>query len=340
MKTFHCQCGQTVFFDNAICLACNTVLAYSFEQARMLSLQAAPEAGAEVWRDIQEGGLYRFCGNRSQHDICNGIIQHDSHESFCVACRLNNTIPDLGVAENLPRWRRIEQAKRRLIYGLLALELPLTFPVAGFPRGIMFDFLEDQRSNPNVPDEFVSTGHRNGLITINVLEADDVERARQRQQSAERYRTVLGHFRHEAGHYYYELLVTKPEAFAAQFGDPALDYNGALSNHYNFGPMPGWESYYVSAYASVHPLEDWAECFAHYLHTLDTIETAVARGVIPPLEDDKDIDEVLNCWGELAVTINELNRSLGLLDAYPFVVTPMVANKLRFIHQAIQNQRR
>jgi len=90
----------------------------------------------------------------------------------------------------------------------------------------------------------------------------------------------------------------------------------------------------------VHPLEDWAECFAHYLHTLDTIETAVARGVIPPLEDDKDIDEVLNCWGELAVTINELNRSLGLLDAYPFVVTPMVANKLRFIHQAIQNQRR
>jgi len=332
MKIFHCQCGQPVFFDNNTCLYCGRVLGYAMQQARMVTLEPA----AELWRDVDTGDLYRFCGNRQQDDVCNGIVSSGSEENFCTACRLNHTIPDLSNPENLNRWRRIEQAKRRLIYGLLSLDLPLTAPVAGFPRGLSFNFLEDQRTNPNVPEEFINTGHRDGVITINVLEADDVERARQREQSAERYRTVLGHFRHEAGHYYYELLVGRMVDFDELFGDPEQPYIEALKDHYDHGPQSGWQRNYISAYASSHPLEDWAECFAHYLHSLDTVETAVAREVIPPLSKPGDIESILRCWEDLAVTLNELNRSLGLSDAYPFVVTPLVANKLRFVHESVR----
>jgi len=294
------------------------------------------EADDGLWRDMAQGGNYRLCANRQQHEACNGVVDSAADEMFCLACRLNNTIPDLSVAENLFRWRRIELAKRRLLYGLLSLDLPLSASVMGKTCRLSFEFLEDQRSNPNVPEEFVSTGHRNGVITINVLEADDVQRARQREQSAERYRTVLGHFRHEAGHFYYELLVVQRGNFERLFGNPQLPYDEALKYHYDYGPRSGWQHDYISAYASVHPLEDWAECFAHYLHTLDTIETAVSRQVIAPLKDYADIDSLLVCWNELAVSVNELNRSLGLRDAYPFVVTPVIADKLRFVHAAIQ----
>ncbi len=295
------------------------------------------EPVGDLWRDVMRGDLYRFCNNRRDYDVCNGIVDSNSHEAFCLACRLNRTIPDLSVAENLPRWRRIEQAKRRLIYGLLALELPLTAPVADYPRGLCFDFLEDQRSNPNMPEEFVSTGHRNGVITLNTAEADEVQRTVQREQSSERYRTVLGHFRHEAGHYYYELLVGQMDGFETLFGNPVQSYSGALKSYYKNGPRAGWEQNYISAYASAHPFEDWAECFAHYLHTIDALETAEVQGVIEPLTNNKDIEELLDRWQELAVTLNELNRSLGLGDAYPFVVTSVVAGKLRFVHESTRH---
>lgn len=336
MQNFYCKCGQPVFFNNSACIHCGTVLGYSFSQSRMVSL----EANGDEWRDTEQNDPYRLCENRKQYKVCNGIVNGIGSEKFCTACRLNHTIPDLSEPENMLRWRKIEQAKRRLIYGLLSRDLPLEISVAGYPRGMMFEFLEDQRSNPNMPEEFVTTGHRCGMITLNVMEADDVARAVQREQSAERYRTVLGHFRHEAGHYYYELLSAQERGFEALFGDPLQPYTEALNHYYEQGPRSGWQHNFISAYASAHPLEDWAECFAHYLHTIDTVETAVARNVIAPLKDDGSIEPLLECWEGLAVTLNELNRGLGLRDAYPFVVTPGVSDKLRFVDEAVRSHSR
>ncbi|ALP51754.1 hypothetical protein Tel_00585 [Candidatus Tenderia electrophaga] len=332
MKRFQCHCGQEVFFENRRCQRCGRHLGYDPQRGTMVALA---QRGGDGWWCEENGVAYRLCGNRLNYGVCNGLVEVGDSNPLCVACRLNRTIPNISIPQNLERWGRIEQAKRRLIYGLLELGLPLEAPVAGYPRGLSFDFLEDQRSNPAVPQEFVTTGHFKGVITLNVLEADDVQRVWQRELSSERYRTVLGHFRHESGHYYFELLVPDRQGFMALFGDPGQPYGQALQRYYNQGALAGWENDYISAYASAHPIEDWAECFAHYLHMLDTLETAAARGIIVPLSDVEPIDRLLQRWDTLAVSVNELNRSLGLQDAYPFVVTPAVADKLRFVDAAI-----
>ena len=298
----------------------------------MVTLEIQP---GDVWKIAGGTRTVKLCGNWQTHGVCNAVVEAVDNNALCLACRLNRTIPDLAKAENRQRWRRLEMAKRRLIFGLLSLGLPLEAPVAGYPRGLCFDFLEDKRSNPDAPQEFVTTGHHEGVITINVLEADDVQRIWQRELSSERYRTLLGHLRHEAGHYYFELLVQDLEDFVRLFGDHHQPYREALKRYYDQGALPGWEANYISAYASAHPLEDWAECFAHYLHMTDTLETAAQRQVIAPLTGTETIDQQLQIWDGFSVTLNELNRSLGLQDAYPFVVTPAVADKLRFVHGSI-----
>ncbi|MBI1194766.1 MAG: hypothetical protein GC138_02820 [Gammaproteobacteria bacterium] len=340
MKRFYCLCGGEVFLENNLCTRCGRELGYAPDRGEMVSLEPVDD---HLWRvataDPADGRTVRLCTNRQQHGVCNAVIEDEDPHTFCLACRLNRTIPDLSKPENLLRWQRLEAAKRRLIFSLLSLGLPLEAPVGGYPRGLCFDFLEDKRSNHLVEEEFVTTGHLGGVITINVLEADDIQRVWQRELSSERYRTLLGHLRHESGHYYFELLAQQDnEGFAALFGDPALSYGEALRAYYENGAAAGWEQNHISAYASSHPLEDWAECFAHYLHMTDTLETAVERQVIPPLRDDNDIDDMLKIWDGLSVTINELNRGLGLRDAYPFVVTPTVADKLRFVHRAIRDR--
>lgn len=332
MRQFYCQCGQEVFLENSFCIHCASSLGYNPLNGAMVTLEQV----GSTWQIKGEGKAVGLCENRMQYGICNAIVEKSENSALCLVCRLNRTIPDLRKPENFGRWTRLEQAKRRLIFGLLALGLPLEAPVAGYPRGLCFDFLEDQRSNPDALQEYVTTGHHQGVITINVLEADDVQRVWQRQQSSERYRTLLGHFRHEAGHYYFELLIRKTEEFVSLFGDFTLPYKDALALYYNEGPLPGWEQNYISAYASSHPLEDWAECFAHYLHMQDTLETAHCRGVISPLDMNDSIEHRLQVWDQLTVTLNELNRSMGLRDAYPFVVTPAIAEKLCFVDQAIK----
>jgi hypothetical protein len=334
MKRFQCHCGQEIFFENSHCSHCGRSLGYDPLRGTMMALE---QDASGAWHGVDNGGHYRLCDNRIYHGVCNGLVEATDSNPLCLACRLNRTIPNITIAANLDRWGRIEQAKRRLIYGLLSLGLPLEAPVAGYPRGLSFDFLEDKRTNPAVPEEFVTTGHYKGVITLNVLEADDVQRVWQRELSSERYRTVLGHFRHEAGHYYFELLVRDLNAFVNQFGDFAQPYEEALKNYYNYGARAGWDNSYISAYASAHPIEDWAECFAHYLHMVETLETAAERHVIAALSGNESIDELLQRWDDLAVSLNELNRSLGLRDAYPFVVTPVVADKLRYVDNVIRS---
>lgn len=332
MRRFFCDCGQEVFLENSHCNRCGSSLGYEPLSGEMLTLSNQ----GDQWRVAVSGKFVKPCLNSLQYGVCNALSDLKDHNELCLTCRLNRTIPDLSRSENMVRWGRLEKAKRRLVYGLLRLGLPLEAPVAGYPRGLCFDFLEDRRTDPDASLEYVSTGHLNGVITINVLEADELQRVWQKQQSSERYRTLLGHLRHEAGHYYYELLVKDADGFRRLFGDPSLAYSASLKAYYSNGPLAGWEQSHISAYASAHPMEDWAECFAHYLHVVDTLETASTRGAIPAMCGQESFDEVLKIWDSFAVTLNELNRSLGLSDAYPFVITNVIADKLRFVNAAIK----
>jgi len=329
MKRFKCRCGQPVFYENTTCIRCGEKLGFS-----PLTLQIHTLYKADGKFRDHEGTLFRLCRNRIDHANCNWLLPGQSKVSYCQSCRLNRTIPNLSTPQNEAYWSELERAKRRLLYTLLALGLPVTSKKPDWPYGLAFDFIEDQRSNPNVDETFVSTGHKNGVITINVAEADDVTRAMTRKHMLESYRTLLGHFRHESGHYYFEILLSDREAFRSWFGDERSDYNQDLANYYASGPPPDWRQNFISAYAAAHPLEDWAETWAHYLHIVDSMDTAHAYGLAVHTLDDGFADGLTD-WMQLTVILNELNRSMGMRDPYPFVITTPVAGKLQFIHQVI-----
>ncbi|MEO0996434.1 MAG: putative zinc-binding metallopeptidase [Pseudomonadota bacterium] len=314
MRRFTCRCGQALFFDNHRCERCGRQL--GFEPGR-LELLAEPEPG---------DGL-PFCRNRDSAIRCNWLA--DGPDPACLSCRSSKVIPSLSKPQNRERWRKLEVAKRRLVYDLLRLGLPVD------PTRLRFMFKEDRRTNPNVHEEHVSIGHARGVITINAAEADEVYREQMRQQMFEPYRTLLGHFRHESGHYYFDVIVddeTRRDAARRVFGEQT-GYDEALARYYRDGPAPDWPARYISSYASAHPAEDWAETWAHYLHIRAALETASANGLLRP-----DLRQGGWCDGfaELAVGLNELMRSLGLPDAYPFILNAAVAEKLDFIHEAVQ----
>ena len=334
MKRFNCSCGQPVFFDNRVCTACDTALGFDTERLDMVSLTAGP---AGDWRGA-DGKAYRHCRNQREHDACNWLLDAADDHDYCVACRLNRTIPNLGSGENFAFWQRIEQAKRRLLYSLLWLGLPVLRQTRRWPQGLLFDFIEDTEPADS-DDDTVMTGHKDGLITLNVAEADDVFRAMQRKHMNEAYRTLLGHFRHESGHYYFDYLVDdddKLQRARELFGDERENYPAALERYYQQGPPADWQAAYISAYSTAHPAEDWAESWAHYLHMLDCLETAAGYGVTGVLAWDDSLDGWLQAWPQFTVLLNELNHAMGLRDAYPFVIRNAVADKLRFIHQLLR----
>ena len=275
MRLFTCQsCRQLLYFENVVCERCGHALGYLPEPATLSALEA--EGGA--WLPLAGGGPHRYCANY-EHGTCNWLVPFAGDTPFCLACRHNNTVPDLSNPNNLPPWQRLELAKHRLIYTLLRLDLPLITKAEDEERGLAFDFLADPAYGSGPP---VLTGHDNGLITINLAEADDAERERRRSAMGEPFRTLLGHFRHEVGHYFWDRLVRdggQLEPFRALFGDETTDYGEALKAHYARGPLPDWQERYVSSYAAAHPWEDWAETWAHYLHIIDTLETARAFGL-------------------------------------------------------------
>ncbi len=223
-------------------------------------------------------------------------------------------------------------------FALIRLGLPFEAEDSDGYHAISFEFLEDQLSNPQVAETAVLTGHHRGRITVNVAEADPDQMELKRAEMKQVYRTLLGHFRHESGHYYWDRLVSGTDLideYRTHFGDERTDYEQALNNFYVQPPMEGWHTSYISAYAQAHPLEDWAECWAHFLHTMDTLETASGFGVTLSVRFDENFDAWMNEWMRVAVMLNELNRSMGLRDAYPFVLTPPVLDKLRFIRNVI-----
>tara|TARA_R110002049_G_scaffold2743_4_gene21091 strand:- start:21985 stop:22998 length:1014 start_codon:yes stop_codon:yes gene_type:complete len=333
LKKFSCSCGQTVFFENTQCYACGSILAYDFEKDTMRAL-TQPEVGVYQSRDKKQ---YKLCKNYEQFGVCNVCVIHDSPSEWCVACRLNQTIPNLDNPENIQYWKKLELAKRRLIRTLLSLNLPLESMVNQQECRLRFAFLEDQRRNPDVPNEFVYTGHNHGLITVNLDEADDVSREQVKVTTGENYRTPLGHLRHESGHYYFDVLLANSQlldGFRMLFGDESVDYKQSLDNYYSHKQYQQWQNDFISRYAQAHPLEDWAECWAHYLHMHDTLETARCQNIIEDISDNS-LDESVADWSSLIVIMNELNRSMGLNDTYPFVLSDEVIRKLNFVHQVI-----
>ncbi len=335
MKSFHCRCGQAVFFDSTGCIRCGAVLGFDSDSLDIVSLQP-DKAGAFT----DDAGRRRLsCANGSQFDVCNWLVPESSNAELCWACQFNRTIPDQNRPQNAIRWRRFEIAKKRLLFSLRQLRLPISNGFVDPENGLLFDFIEDRRSNPEqYPESFVQTGFHGGVITINTLEADDAARESIRTEMNEPYRTLLGHLRHESGHYFSPALDEDEGIrlrFQQLFGDSNADYQQALSNYYASGPEFGWQDRYISAYASAHPGEDWAETWAHYLYIYDALETAATHSFIDRPPEDMDLDEKLGIWRELSVALNELNRSSGLADAYPFVVNAVVAEKLRYVDDVV-----
>ena len=347
-RAFRCDCQRPVFFLNSQCLGCGAPLGYEPIVGELRTLQAGEQP--DTWRLTGDGATevdYRRCANFDSAAGCNWLVPASDSTPLCIACRLNRELPDLNDSDNQRYWRSIEAAKRRLVSQLLALNLPVESKTENPEQGLAFDILRSPADGPKV-----LTGHHNGLITLNAEEAEDAKREAIRTSLHEPYRTLLGHFRHEIGHYYWDRLVWNTawlEPFRALFGDERTDYSAALKANYENGPPPDWADRYISSYASSHPWEDWAETWAHYLHILDSLDTAIAHGIdaddidleIEPFtrEDlydpnDPNADRaffLLNSWLEMITVLNELARSLGHPDFYPFVMPRAVVKKLHFV---------
>lgn len=333
MRRLTCDCGQPVYFEHQQCFNCNRLLGFEPLQRELLCV--TPQADNSLV--TADGRTFVLCANRREYGVCNGLVTlnpENDADRLCFSCGLNRTVPYTARPENIVRWRKMEIAKRRMLAGLG--QLGLTDLEAGeHTAHLRFDFVEDKRSHPEVEEAFVSTGHFDGLITINLLEAESTERVAQQESLGEAYRTLLGHFRHEVGHFFYRRLATDQDAFRDLFGDPQSDYAEATQRHYDEGPPEHWEQDYISAYASSHPLEDWAECFAHMMHMEDTLETAVTNGLVETGELPASFEERLALWRGFSTALNQATRSLGLGDAYPFVIHEHVAQKLRFVEDCI-----
>lgn len=344
MKLFRCDhCGNTLYFENVSCQNCGHRLGFEPEIGRLVSL----DTDAVTWTSPSSPGrTYVFCANAT-HGACNWLVESDPNGSvFCRACRHNETIPPLDTPQLVAQWQTIERAKHRLFYTLLQFGLPLETRDENSRHGLAFRFLADIGEKP------VMTGHDSGVITIAMAEADDAERERRRAGMGEPYRTLLGHFRHEIAHHYWDLLVSgtsSHEEFRTLFGDERIDYAKALERHYAEGAPADWQQTHISAYATAHPWEDFAETWAHYLHITDTIETAGAYGLMVRPEVDNSgqlttavrlaphsqpsIAPLIDTWVPLASLLNNLNRSMGVGDAYPFVLTPRVIEKLAYVRR-------
>ena len=354
MRVFNCDhCGHLVFFDSVQCLHCGSALAFVPDDLTMAAMAPAPQGGPGLWhRRALQGGqpdarLYRMCRNHTVHQACNLAVPADDALELCIACRRTRIVPDLSDPANLRRWKQIEAAKRQLFYTLARLGLT---PARGHPAPD-FEFLADL---PGAPP--VMTGHMAGTVTLNIAEADDDERARRRIALGEPYRTLIGHLRHESGHFYWDQLVLGGghiAAFRSLFGDERADYAAALQAHYLRRNEPGdWAAHHVSAYAAAHPWEDWAETWAHYLHLIDLLETAASYRVGITVPDPATsvrhhmadpfavprpaFQDMVRQWVPLTLLLNSLNRSLGQHDAYPFALSAGAMAKLRFVHDLVQ----
>ena len=346
MKLFSCQhCAQILFFENVRCERCEHALGY-WPDDNVLS---ALEPDGDAWRALGVANRrFKLCANH-QYDVCNWLVPAESSDPMCAACSHNRVIPELDSDEHRFAWRKIEFAKHRLFYTLFRLNLAQTQNMLFAAEPLVFKFLDDM---PNAAQ--VMTGHEEGMITIALSEADDAEREQRRKAMGEPYRTLLGHFRHEVGHYFWDRLVRDGghlEDCRAIFGDDRQDYQAALQKHYAKGAPVDWQSSFVSAYATCHPWEDFAETWAHYLHIIDTLEMAGAFSLQLSPAIDKDgefrvtqnvdpyttptMQPLIDVWLPVTTALNTMSQTMGKEDLYPFVLSPPVVSKLEFIHRLV-----
>lgn len=337
MRDLHCpNCGQRLAFENSECLSCHSSLGFSLNQMALLVIAKRDEdsehAGAVAANE------YQLCANLYVAE-CNWLVLVGHPGGLCESCTLTIERPNDNDTVGLAEFARAEAAKRRLVAELHELNLPIIGRNQDPDYGLAFRLLSSAHEN-------VITGHENGVITLDLAEGDDVHREQLRVEMEEPYRTLLGHFRHEVGHYYFYRLIRSPEylrRFNELFGDPDADYQAALDRHYSQGAPQGWQETFVSSYATMHPAEDWAETFAHYLHIRDTLDTSASCGLAPaaatfdrPPLGPSAFPTIIEMWLPLSWSLNMVNRSMGHDDLYPFVLPPAVLDKMQFVHTVIE----
>lgn len=352
-----CTCGAPLFRENTSCVRCGSLVGFLPDLGRLLafaplkSARTGPRAYVNTLPDLADRS-FKTCAGRETAHQCNWMLEASDAATQCLSCSLTRTTPDLSLPGATERWSAAEHAKRHVLIQLLRLRLPVLSRHT-HPDGVWFDFLE-----PLPGGGTLLTGHAEGLITLNLAEADPAQRAFIQEQMGESYRTLTGHMRHELAHYYWERFSkdsTWLQSFRQAFGDERADYATALAQHHQNGPNPNWAIGFISPYASSHPWEDWAETFAHYLHMEDALHTAQRLGLelhrlhlradtfnrntlqvpnTPPL-DHQFLDSI-NRWVLLSLTANELNAALGHPHAYPFVLNPNIVTKLHAVHQTLQ----
>lgn len=318
MRSFACRvCQSPLFFENSVCVSCGTALGFSRAEHDIVPVD---EAGQYV---DSAGLVWHVCSNLNVSG-CTWLAPLEGGQ--CSACDLTRTRPSEADPEGTAQFPEAEAAKRHLVVELDVLGFDIS--------GLVFDML----SSSDVAGEDVVIGHADGVITLDLAETDDARRERIRQELGEPYRTLLGHLRHEVGHYIESQLVNAdhPERLARGrelFGDETVAYQVAIDRHYAQGPPADWADSHISTYATMHPFEDFAETFAHYLHISDTCDTAAAHGLV--MVDlaafGRFRDLVRAVWVPLSVALNQINRSMGKGDVYPFVIPAPVLDKLDFV---------
>jgi hypothetical protein len=321
VKAFSCRvCGNALYFENSVCVSCTTNLGFSRQERAIVPVD---DKGQYVDAD---GGIWHVCKNLNLSG-CTWLTEFPG--GYCFSCGLTRTRPSDADVVGLREFKVAEEAKRRLVVELDTLGFPIVSRTDDEENGLAFDLLSSVAAD-------VTTGHESGIITLDLAESDDAHREKVRVDLDEPYRTMLGHFRHEIGHYieWQHVRGDLIEKARELFGNEEESYADAIERHYSEGPPAGWEQNYISMYATMHPFEDFAETFAHYLHICDTIETASAHGlatVASPQSFSSFRDLVVGVWVPLSIALNQINRSMGKGALYPFVIPAPVLDKLQFV---------
>ncbi|MFD1883847.1 zinc-binding metallopeptidase family protein [Paracoccus pacificus] len=321
MQLLFCPiCGTKAYFHNLIC-----------------------PCGADLYFDPEQGQFRTdgpACANR-ERIACNWV----GERGLCRSCLMSPTIPPLSVEGNLELLAGAERGKRWVLANLARWGW---FTDADADPGPRPQFLMLSERTGQQDDVRVMMGHQNGIITINVVEADDEIRFHRKNRLGERYRSMVGHFRHEIAHFLFERLEVTPgflPAFRPVFGDETQDYGAALARHYAAPRDPGEE--FITPYATAHPHEDWAETCAHFLHLVDMTDSFMASGLMAPQVPSKDYDayadpdstRLFQIASVVALAVNDINRALDNPDLYPFVLTPRIRQKLSFAHDWVTRPR-
>jgi hypothetical protein len=332
MKTFACECGNRLFFGNTHCMKCGKPAGFC-PACRRVSGLIPGENDTFTCGSPNCGTQLRKCHNYAVENVCNGCVpideQGESASPLCEDCQLTDVIPDLSISENRAYWARLEDAKRRVLFTVDLLNLPIGRPENDIEPKLQFDFMADA-------ERPVFTGHDNGHIIINLREADDVEREKARVAFREPQRTLVGHFRHELGHYFWDVLIKgrREEEFRKLFGDErSPSYEEALQRFYESGPPADWQQSFISAYATMHPWEDFAETFGTYLDLMSILDTA--RNMTGRQLRTQECQKLLAEYQQVGVLANELNREMGLRDLVPETFNDPAAQKLCFVHNLV-----